>query len=304
MTRICLLLVFCITWGLASSAHARDGSHICQALVQKIQQAPGQEDARARSEFLFEAASLDCVELALRLLEQGASAKARNRIGATALSIAAGKGSRDVASLLLKAGADLHHRDLNGATPLLRAARNGRRRMVRLLLKHGADPNSGDNNGVSPLMAAAFNGDLRMVGVFSKIVKDVDAQDKDGKVALIYAAGRAFPDIVEHLLEAGSAADGVWGNELTPLMWAAGHANDAPSSDGIKVVTLLSDAGVDINRRDNRGRTALMIAATRGHTEMIEFLLKSGADRALTDKKGLTALELSQSEAVSKLLSP
>jgi ankyrin repeat protein len=281
---------------------ARPPSQKCEALAGRIAQSPAAARDRLTQEALFEAAALDCPAIAAEMLARGASVEARNRRGATALSIAAGSGAREIATLLLDAGADLQHRDLNRATPLLIAAREGRRRMAGLLLEAGADVNAADRQGVTPLMAAAFDGDARLLRLLLDAGARVDARDTQGKGAIVYAAGRAYPQIVSALLDAGADADGAWGHELTPLMWAAGHANDAPAADGVAVAGILLDAGAELQRRDDRGRTALMIAAQRGHREMVTFLLGRGADPTLRDKAGLSAADLAPDDAVRALL--
>ena len=62
-------------------------------------------------------------------------------------------------------------------------------------------------------------------------------------------------------------------------MWAAGHTNDTPAADGLATVELLLGAGAPVAPADNRGRTALMIAAERDHPEIVARLLAAGADR-------------------------
>jgi uncharacterized protein len=51
-------------------------------------------------------------------------------------------------------------------------------------------------------------------------------------------------------------------------------------------------AGVDINARDRYGQTALMIAAHKGKSGVVRFLLKYGAGLDYTAKYGLSALML------------
>jgi len=53
-----------------------------------------------------------------------------------------------------------------------------------------------------------------------------------------------------------------------------------------------------MNDADNRGRTALMIAASLGDAASVDTLLRHGADRALKDKEGKTALDLAANAAV------
>jgi hypothetical protein len=50
--------------------------------------------------------------------------------------------------------------------------------------------------------------------------------------------------------------------------------------------------GANVNARDQHGQTALMLAAHRGHREMVETLVGAGADLNATAKYNLTALML------------
>ena len=74
-------------------------------------------------------------------------------------------------------------------------------------------------------------------------------------------------------------------NDLTLLMWASGP-DKGPGSAGDEVVSYLLDPGAHIDDRDNRGRTALMIAAEGGHAEIANLLLARGANASLRDKAG------------------
>lgn len=50
----------------------------------------------------------------------------------------------------------------------------------------------------------------------------------------------------------------------------------------------LTEAGVDVNARDGRGRTPLHQAATAGRADFVRLLLCAGADPTARDKRGLT----------------
>ena len=50
------------------------------------------------------------------------------------------------------------------------------------------------------------------------------------------------------------------------------------------------NAGVDINSRDTRGNTALILASEFGHKEIVKMLLNAGADKNAQNEKGNTAL--------------
>ncbi len=55
------------------------------------------------------------------------------------------------------------------------------------------------------------------------------------------------------------------------------------------------NSGIDINAKDEDGRTALMYAAYNGHTVIMEKLIQKGASVNLTDNFGRTALMFASS---------
>jgi ankyrin repeat protein len=68
--------------------------------------------------------------------------------------------------------------------------------------------------------------------------------------------------------------------------------------DVVEVMTLLIDRGARLNERDNRGRTALMIAAELDHAAAVDVLLAHGADKSLKDKQGKAASDLTSLTAL------
>jgi ankyrin repeat protein len=145
---------------------------------------------------------------------------------------------------------------------------------------------------VTPLAAAAFNGNDRLVRTLLEHGADPRAQDATGKGPLAYAAARGQLAVIRRLLDAGVPVDERFGNGLTALMWAAGHANDVPEAEGLAAVRLLLERGAAVDLADARGRTALLIAAERGHGALLELLVRAGADAGRRDASGLGLAEL------------
>jgi ankyrin repeat protein len=85
-------------------------------------------------------------------------------------------------------------------------------------------------------------------------------------------------------------------------MWAAGHEDGvgAPAAQG--VVDLLLSRGAELDAMDDRGRTALMMAAELGHAELVAMLIGRGADASLRDKRGNTAFDLAANDSVRATL--
>jgi RNA polymerase primary sigma factor len=75
---------------------------------------------------------------------------------------------------------------------------------------------------------------------------------------------------------------------------------------GVKTsVELHVRRGVDVNATDERGRSPLILAASRGHVEICRLLLEAGADPALKDGEGNDALSVASAKgqaAVVELL--
>jgi ankyrin repeat protein len=130
---------------------------------------------------------------------------------------------------------------------------------------------------------------------------DPTAADATGKTPLVYAAARGHAPIVRRLLDAGVPVDARHAHGLTALMWAAGHTNDVPEGDGLATVRLLLERGASLELADDRGRTALLIAAERGHLRIVELLLEAGADPRVRDRQGLGLAELAAEPAIATL---
>jgi ankyrin repeat protein len=283
-------------------AHAAD-SQRCRDLTRKFELIRPQITAIEVSLTLFSSADGNCINLATQLLDQGASIDARDRIGAKPLSHAARSGHLEMLDLLLARGAPIDARDLNGATALYYAAERGHGPIVQRLIERGADVKLTGKSGVSPIAAAAYAGRDSIVAMLLAHGADGHALDDTGKPPVIYAAASGRLDIVKQLLGDGDL-NARYANELTLLMWACGPDERVPETQAIEVVSYLLDAGAHIDDRDDRGRTALMIAAEGGHAEISDLLLKRGADSSLKDKAGKRAADLTVLTALRERLTP
>ena len=288
----------------AEAGQSPQRSPVCNDLARHASQQQRQVHSRQLNHLLFDAAKRGCLELAKQALDQGASISARDRFGNTALVLAAAAGETKVATLLLERGAKVDRANLAGSTALLRAAIADERRSVKLLLSAKANPNVVNRRGLTAVTAAAFNGNERLLAMLLEAGAAPNPIDATGKSPIVYGAAKGFAAIVSQLLDAGVPVDGRAGQDLTALMWAAGHGNDVPPDEGIETARLLLEQGASVDLTDDRGRTALMIAAERGHDEMVGVLLAAGADPAHRDRSQLSAYDLAANDRVRALLSP
>ena len=108
---------------------------------------------------------------------------------------------------------------------------------------------------------------------------------------------------MRRLLDAGVDPRTRYGGNLTALMWAAGHDEGVGAAASARVIELLLAHGAVIDDADDRGNTALMIAAELGHADVVDVLLARGADRTKRNRQAKTALDLAANADVRAKLS-
>ncbi|XP_067660925.1 ankyrin repeat domain-containing protein 50-like [Haliotis asinina] len=161
------------------------------------------------------------------------------------------------------------------------AAGGGHREVVKLLVSKGANIKLVDRFGINILHSACLGGDVEVVKyVLSQNMLDINSRVKCGRTAVMLAAGNGNKDLVQLFVDKGadvSLLDKTGDNIL--------HC--ACRGGGAEVLKyILSKDMVDINSLGHRKRTPVIVAAERGHEEVVELLVKHGADLSLSKRSG------------------
>lgn len=125
---------------------------------------------------------------------------------------------------------------------------------------------------------------------------DVNKRDTSGNTPLIYACLKSARDIVRLLLDNGAEAD--LGNQKNrmPMHFAAEVGN-------IQIISMLVDAGADVNCTDNDGVTPLMLLAQNGKTDAALKLLKNpDIDISIKNNSGQMAIDYATSAGLRELV--
>jgi ankyrin repeat protein len=253
-------------------------------------------------------------ELVDALIKAGAKVNARNNNKQTALLIAAISGHAEIMTMLLENNADFLLADKNGKTALNEAIKNNQVAVVKAMAAHAIKTKNllmlnmilRDKTAIifikhkAIVHDAIVTGDVAIVRSLLKAGMDKDALDEEGNSPLMLAAAAGLLDIVKILLE--FSVDIMQENEVgkTALYYATEYNQPAvvkllqqkqadlliecAKTNNIAGMKKLLDAGVPVDARNSRGRTALFYAAAREHVDSVKLLLEMHADPNVADK--------------------
>ncbi|KAJ9598100.1 hypothetical protein L9F63_026796 [Diploptera punctata] len=246
------------------------------------------------------------VKISECIIEHGASVNATTENGYTALSLAVCGGKHEVGKILLEKGADIELSDKYNKTPLMRAAERGHIKAVELLIKHGANINAKVHSGFTALSLAASGGYSEVVKLLLKEGADIElCVGEFNRTPLMQAAISGYANVVEILIHHGASINTTDKNGFSTLQLAISNRKhesvevllqngadvEACSDENCrpplimasmlgsnKTVQLLLDYNASINAIDDVGYTAVSLASSEGKTDVVETLLKRGAN--------------------------
>uniref|UniRef100_A0A8C5B5F6 Serine/threonine-protein phosphatase 6 regulatory ankyrin repeat subunit C n=1 Tax=Gadus morhua TaxID=8049 RepID=A0A8C5B5F6_GADMO len=215
--------------------------------------------------------------VAIELMNCGANVNQTNHHGYTPLHLAAISTSGTLClELLVNNAADVNIQSKEGKSPLHMAAIHGRFTRSQILIQNGAEIDCTDMHGNTPLhVAARFGHELLIVTLISNGA-DVAKQGIDGMLPLHLAALYGFPDCCHKLLTSG-------GHGRTCL-----HA--AASGGNVDCLNLLLHSGANQSIKDKLGRSPLHYAAANGSSQCTMGQVRGGAEVNEVDLMGCTPL--------------
>jgi ankyrin repeat protein len=228
------------------------------------------------------------------LVEQGAKINYSTSKGRTALAAAAFAGHIDVVNYLLNKGADVM-----AGTPSvyysIGADKTGPNEAIKLIRTRVDAAKKLYSNLVSAVEQNNFEEVEQLLKNGAKPDIDPGLADYQNRTALSplqIAAQKGYVEIVRLLMVNEASTNIASGPDLvainTPLQLAAleGH------QDVVKL--LVSDKGVNLDASNFGSWTALMYACQNNQKEIVDILIKNGADVERKNKDGKSAIDIAQ----------
>ena len=182
---------------------------------------------------------------------------------------------------------DVTYEKFNGKTPLIIACDNCHAKVVLALIKCKANPNLADNDGNTPLIVACCKfSDNIAISALLEADASLTKSNKHGVTPLMAACEVGCTNVVTKLLECETGAKTVNLSKKcgkTPLIIASKHGH-------CEIMSLLLEAGADLDKCDNNGKTPLIKACRHNQHQAVSMLLNAGADRNMADHDGTTPL--------------
>jgi ankyrin repeat protein len=254
--------------------------------------------------------------LAELLLQSGADVDATRSGGESMLILAARAGRPEAVHALLHAGADVNARELKQQTALMWAAAEGHTAVVRQLFDAGADLQAATPAGWNAFLFAVREGRTETAQLLVRQGMDVNAPRKTDKGALgptplLLAVENGHFETAAALLDAGADPNaqpkghGALHSVVAVRRPVRGDGDPPPVGSGrlgsLEFVRLLVRKGGDVNLRLRRGQsgfadftttgcTAFVLAAQTGDLALLQVLLELGADPAIPNADGATAV--------------
>ncbi|XP_067653126.1 ankyrin-3-like [Haliotis asinina] len=235
--------------------------------------------------------------------------------GTTPLLSAALFGKMDVYCFLMKIGADMSKENDDGENILHMACQGGNVKIVKYILTQNiVDINGNDDNKMTPFLLAAYHGNSDVLELLVQKGANTLAVNRKRRNSLHLSCTGGHVDAAKCVLNQTSVdINSKDCEEMTPVMLAASHGKSevfdmlmkkgadlsvidkngenilhcACRGGNVEIVNyILMQNIVDINSKEYKEKTPVMLAASHGKNEVFDILMKKGADLSVTDENG------------------
>ena len=206
----------------------------------------------------------------------------------TALGYACKFGHASVARVLIEHGGKKNMGvGTERLTPMCWAAAMGNEELIETLFELKCNICGKDKYKRTPLILAIMNGHMRAASLLLRYGAEWNAGDSSLNTPLHYAAGYDWREAIDLLIKAGARVN-------DENMWKSTPINiDMLKNNFGAVKRLLEEDDIDVNGKDEEGRTLVALSCMKPNEEsydFIKFLIEEKRAVSSTDVNGFTPL--------------
>lgn len=206
------------------------------------------------------------------------------------LILACYKGNLNVVKILVNNNANIEYINDNNINPLLAALNSYNIDIAKYLLDIGANPNVIDDEGISALIKSNIEPEL-FENLITKYGADINLSIPYGTI-LHYACEFFDIDSILFLLDQGANIHALDSENNSALHILINQRNTDNISENTKIIKILIKRGINIDKQNSSGQTALHCAIEQEVFEYIKILLDKDASTSIKDSSGQTAGEM------------
>ena len=190
---------------------------------------------------------------------------------------------------LMRANTDIYHADLTGETALIYVMANDNQPLFNFLLSYIPQPRLDEKAHRQTTLLRRACEDPNIFYAKTLLTRGADPLITDGNETCalhvaVYVENIALVKLlISHFKQKKISVDQKDNPGHTPLHHAAEKGN-------LKLVTLLQEAGADVNNCGHDGSTPIFMASQEGHYRVVEYLLRQGADMEIARKDGTSCV--------------
>ena len=251
---------------------------------------------------LHTAAKYDATDAIRYLVSAGSSLNAANKNGDIPLQSAVLNGAFKATQMLLAAGSPVNNQNYSGETALHQASKNNSAMIIQLLTAQGAQTEIQDSRGFTPLITAAANDRYDAASELIKAKAVIDTRDYLGSTPLYHAVSGEYAALIRLFLVNNADIHALNAQELSPFKLSLSKNPqitpefytdkliNKPDSSGDCVLHILVKSGQDkealtqaikhganLDARNSKGDTPLMLALKKGDLNAAEVLIQKGS---------------------------
>lgn len=210
-------------------------------------------------------------------------------------------------SEFLNKGFDINAMNKNGENAVNAAIASGSYNVLQFLIDNGANLNSTSDTGIPPLSQAILEYNKQAIDILLNS-KKVDMYYVWGDMwtgsPLYIACSKANVYALEKMVENGADLKYDFSEyNAVPLMhYALNYRQFIKNEEYRELIAFLILNKTDINAKNNQGQTPLMAALQNGDIDAFNALIAGGADTAVKDNNGKTALFYAENLKGSSML--